>query len=151
MTVASLLEIEEAIATTLKNVYEALPDVDEVQVFDTVPDVNTTPAMVVMPAPRDPVDFNGAFGRGTDTYTFDLIIMVAKGQYSVSQKQLAQYITGYGATSVREIIYNNSDLGLTDGTDANCDGVRLYGGEFENAKIPHVGAVVKITVRTFGP
>lgn len=148
---ASLIEIEEGIGNTLKAVYDAVPDEDEVNVYDTVPDVSQTPAIVVMPAPRDTADFNRTMGRGTDEWVFDVIVMVARGEYSVSQKALAKFIDGRGPFSVREILYFNPTLGIGDEVDANCDGVRLYGGEFENAKIPHVGAVLKVTVRNSGP
>lgn len=143
---ASLAEIRSALRTTLS---EAIP---RLNVYAEVPDVSQLPAVVVLPAAASvsglACDFNGAFGRGLDTWHLDLYILVARTEAVLAQKALDQYVTGTGAKSIRRIVYESPDLGLLDGTDAHAEGIHMYGGEFQTAKIPHVGAVVRLTVRT---
>lgn len=143
---ASLAEIRTALRTTLR---AAIPGLN---VYAEVPDVNQVPAVVVMPAAASvsglACDFNGAFGRGLDTWHIDLYVLVARVEVVLAQKALDDYVTGTGPKSIRRIIYDSPDLGLSDGTDAHAEGILMYGGEFQTAKIPHVGAVVRLTVRT---
>lgn len=117
--------------------------------FNDVTDVIQVPAMVVMPA-RDTADFTGAMGRGLDTWRFDLYLLVARTESSVAQGALDQYVSGKGPRSVRQVIYENSDLGLGDDVDAFVEGIREYGGKFQTARIDHVGAIVRLVVRTSG-
>lgn len=144
---ASLTEIRAAIRTVLK------ANLADLNVYSEVSDVEQLPAVVVMPA-FDPstsgmvCDFNGAMGRGLDTWHIDLYVLVGRGDAVLAQKQLDQYVTGTGPKSIRRIVYQNSSLGLSDGTDAHAEGVRQYGGKFNAAQIQHVGAVVRLTVRT---
>ncbi len=143
---AGLNEIETAIGTTIVG---NMPD-DSVYTYDDVPAVQQTPAAVVMPAPRDAADFAGSFGRGMTTWVFDIIVMVRSGAYDVAQTALADLIDPSNPDSIPRALMTDPTLGFSDGTDCQVDGVRLYGGKFENANIPHLGAVIKVTVRTPG-
>lgn len=144
---ATLDEIEAAISKTILG---NTPD-DAVFAYEDVPDVSQSPAIVPMPAPRDSADFTGAFGRGMTTWNIDVIIMVEKGSYSEgAQKKLSQLIDPANPDSIPRALNTDPTLGLTDGTDCQVEGIRLYGGKFENAQIDHVGAVMKVTVRTPG-
>lgn len=116
--------------------------------FNTVADVAQAPAMVVMPA-RDTASFEGSFGRGMDVWNFDLYILVARGEASSAQNMLDQYISGNGPRSLRRVFYENPDLGIGV-DDAHCSGVREYGGSFQTARIDHIGAIVRLVVRTSG-
>jgi hypothetical protein len=116
--------------------------------FNDVADVIQVPAMVVMPA-RDTADFNMSFGRGA-VWNFDLYILVARTEASVAQGALDQYISETGPRSLRRVFYENPDLGLAGVDDAHCSGVREYGGKFQTARVDHVGAIVRLTVRTSG-
>lgn len=143
---ASLAEIRTALRATLK---AAIPVLN---VYAQVPDVSQLPAVVVLPAPPSSsgfvCEFNGAFGRGLDTWHLDLYVLVGRAEAALAQQALDQYVTGTGSKSIRRIFYENPDLGLGDGTDAHVEGIREYGGEFSTAQIPNVGAVVRLTVRT---
>lgn len=142
---SSLTELRAALKATLKN---AIP---EFNIYSEVPDVNQLPAAVVMPAPASvsgfSCNFNGAFGRGMDEWTLDLYVLVGRTDGALAQQKLDQYITGKGPKSIREILFQNADIGLSD-TDVHVEGVRDYGGSFASAGISHVGAVLRITVRT---
>lgn len=143
---ASLAEIRTALKETLRT---AIPGLN---VYAEVPDVTQLPAVVVLPAATTATglacDFNGAFGRGLDTWHLDVYVLVARSESVLAQQALDQYVTGTGPKSVRRIVYESPTLGLADGTDAHVEGIRLYGGEFMTANIQHVGAVVRLTVRT---
>lgn len=142
---ASLTEIRAALKATLK---AAITDLN---VYSEVSDVTQVPAVVVLPSAPSAsglaCNFNGAFGRGMDEWTLDLYILVGRAEGALAQQKLDQYVTGKGAKSIRQILFENSDLGLTD-TDVHVEGVTNYGGMFQSAGIQHVGAVLRITVRT---
>lgn len=138
----TLTEIRAAIDNTVQSRIPGLRG------FNEVTDVTQLPAMVVMPA-RDTADFNGAMGRGMDTWRFDLYLLVQRGEASVAQAALDQYVSGSGPRSLRQCFYENADLGIGV-DDSHCEGVREYGGKFQTARIDHVGAIVRLTVRTSG-
>ncbi|MFJ4828396.1 hypothetical protein ACIP79_00420 [Streptomyces sp. NPDC088747] len=139
-----------AIRAALKETFKA--NISNLNVYSEVSDVTQVPAIVVMPS-RPAVgglvcDFNGAFGRGLDTWHLELFILVARTEATLAQKALDQFVTGGGPKSIRRIIYENPTLGLSDGTDAHAEGVSAYDGSFDTAGVSHVGAVVRLTVRT---
>lgn len=137
---ASLKEIRTALQTTINTIVG-------LHGYDNVSDVAQVPAAVIAP---DVGDFTGAFQRGMDTWMFDVFVLVGRRDFEVSQEELDGFLTGAGDKSIRQAVYTNPTLGLTDGTDAFVSGVRGYGGEFQTAKISHVGAIIKVTVRTPG-
>lgn len=63
---ATLSAIRDGISDTLT------ANISDLEVYDTVPDVAITPAVVVIP---ESADFNIAMGRGTDRYEFDLFVL----------------------------------------------------------------------------
>lgn len=140
---STLSEIRKAIDNTVQNSIPGLRG------FNDVSDVVQVPAMVVMPA-RDTADFNGAFGRGLDVWRFELYILVARSESSAAQQALDQYLSGNGPRSLRRVFYDNPTLGLADVDDAHCEGIREYGGKWQTARVDHVGAIVRLTVRTSG-
>lgn len=143
---ASLSEIRAAFKATIK------ANIPELNVYALVSDVQQVPAVAIMPAiPRRTglsCDFNGAFGRGMDEWTLDLYVMVSRVDASLAQQKLDQYITGKGPKSIREVLFLNPGLGLSDGTDAQADGIREYDAMMAAAGIQYVGAVLRTTVRT---
>jgi hypothetical protein len=145
---ASLAEIRTALKTTIK------ASVPELNVYGMVVDVQQVPAVVITPAPTNmngfSCDFNGAFGRGMDEWTIDLIVMVNRVESALAQLKLDQYVTGKGPKSLRQIIFLNPTLGLADDTDAQAEGIREYDAlmPMNTAGIQYVGAVLRITVRT---
>lgn len=137
---ASLSAIRDGIKTTIGGIAD-------LEVYDTVPDVTVVPAVVVWPAEAD---FQIVMGRGTDRYEFDLYVLTQRAVADEGQNDLDSYITGAGASSIRQVIWNSRTLGLVDGTDAHVSGMSRYGGSFENAQVPHVGAVLRLGVLTPG-
>jgi len=138
--VASIKEIRTAIQTV---VGDAL---NELTVYRTVPDVENLPALVVMPAETN---FVAAMGRGVDTHTFSLYLLVSNREAELAQDELDDYVTGSGAKSIRQVVWLNRTLGLAN-TDAHISGMSGYGGSFETALIEHVGAVLNLIVHSPG-
>lgn len=137
---SSLQTIRGAVKETLETAIESL------RVYDTVPEAVELPAAVVQPTAAD---FDVAMGRGTDTWTFDLLILVSWGDSELAQNSLDDYVTGAGVNSVREAIFQARSLGLTD-SDAHVREMTSYGVRFQAASIDHVGAVLTLVVHTRG-
>jgi hypothetical protein len=137
---ASLQSIREAIRATI------IANLSGVEVYDTVPDVTVVPAVVVWP---DIADFNVAMGRGYDRWEFDLYVLASRGVADEGQNALDGYISGAGSTSIRQVIWQNRTLGLA-GTDAYVARMSRYGGSFDTAQVPHIGAVLQLVVTTPG-
>lgn len=138
---ASLAAIRDALKATLE------ANISGIHGYDTVPEVMNLPAVVVQPVSTDFVVTNA---RGTDRINFDLFVLVSTADMRRAQEALDAYVTGAGTSSVREVIYNNGTLGLSDGTDAHVEGMRAYGGNYESANIRHIGAVLRVVVYTPG-
>lgn len=137
---ATLSAIRDGISDTLT------ANISDLEVYDTVPDVAITPAVVVLPFSAD---FNIAMGRGTDRWEFDLFVLAGRAVSDEEQDSLDEHITGAGARSIRQVIFNNKDLGLT-GTDAHVSDMSRYGGQFDAAQVQHIGAVLRLVVLTPG-
>lgn len=144
---ATLTEIREALKTTIK------ASISELNVYGQVVDVQQAPAVVILPA-QTPTgfscNFNGAFGRGMDEWTLDLIIMVSRTDAKLAQQKLDQYITGKGPKSLRQLLFMNPSIGLDDGTDVQAEGIREYDAlmPMNAAGIQYVGAALRVTART---
>ena len=137
---AGLGAIRDAVQATIE------ANISGLRVYDTVPDVAYTPALVIEP---DEADFAVAMGRGVDSWKLNLFLLCSKAVARVGQDQLDAYVTGAGASSIRQVIFTNSTLGLAD-TAAVVTGMSGYGGSFDSAGIDHVGAVLALTVHTKG-
>lgn len=140
--VASLTRIREALRDTIKG-----QTVAEIEVYDLVEDMGEVPCVIIEP---DTADFEGAMNRGMDVWDFTLYVLTSRNVDSANgQELLDKLVSGAGEDSIRQILFENSTLGLTS-TDAHCYALKGYGGKFDWARVPHVGAVLKVTVRTDG-
>lgn len=119
---------------------------DDVMIYDTVPAIASLPAVVVEPAKSN---FEFSNGRGTDEWHFNVYILCSRRDDQLGQEDLDQFISGAGPKSIRQIIFQNSSIGLTDST-AICRGMRGYGGTFKESNIPMVGAILSVCVYTDG-
>jgi hypothetical protein len=135
---ASLAEMRMAIGKTVRDV---LP---ELNVYANVPDVANVPALVIVPTNAS---FAKAFNAGFDEWDFDLFLLVGIPEITQSQENLDKYITGGGPKSIREIFGNNPSM---DGavSDSIIITMDQYGGSYETAKMPHVGARLTLKVLT---
>lgn len=137
---AGLAEIRAAVKTTLEAAISGL------KVYPAIEAVSTTPAVVVIPIETD---FVVAMGRGTDTYAFELLVLVPSGDLVVAQSKLDPFITGAGSSSIRQAVFSAPTLGLTN-TNAHVTAMTGYGSQYESAGLAHVGATLHLTVHTPG-
>ena len=87
--------------------------------------------------------------RGTDLYTFDILVACQRTDSRSGQDKLATFITGQGGTSIRQAIFNNSTLGLAD-TSSRCVSVTNISADVSVNGIDAIGANVEIQVYTKG-
>tara|TARA_B100001094_G_C18193922_1_gene809245 strand:- start:3549 stop:3974 length:426 start_codon:yes stop_codon:yes gene_type:complete len=138
---AALHQVRDGIKTTLEN------NISGLRVYDVVPDYALNfPVAIVLPVN---INFNIAMQRGTDQYTFDILVAVERGNSRTAQDKLDQYITGQGSSSLRQAIFNNRTLGL-DNTDATITGVSNYAADVNLNGIDAIGANVSLEVYTKG-
>lgn len=137
---ASLSEIRDAVKTTLESAIEGLT------AYDTVPEVSNLPAAVVVPLTAD---FDVAMGRGTDTWEFDIPVLVSFTDADIAQDSLDDFVTGAGGKSIRQAVFQNKTLGLSD-VDAHISEMSDYGSSFEMASVQNIGAKLHLIVYTKG-
>lgn len=137
---ATLSAVRQALADTIS---AAVPDLHP---YPTVPEVANLPAFVIVPRATN---FDAAFGRGLDDHELDVIVMVSPRDAGLAQTDLDEYVAGSGAKSIRQAIFNASDLGL-DETDARVVSMANYGGRWEVAEVNHIGASLLVRVSSPG-
>lgn len=116
------------------------------EVYDGMPSNPVLPCVCLTPTEAD---FNVSMGRGTDTWAFDVFVLVPSADGLVGQELLDPYVTGAGALSIRQAVFAERSLGLT-ATDAHISAMTSYGGSFDAVGKPHVGAALRLIVHTSG-
>ena len=137
---ATLSEIRDGLKTTIGTI-------DGLRCYDTIPDnAINFPVAIVLPGD---IEFDQAMERGTDLYKFTVLVAVQRADARTAQDKLDAFITGSGSSSVRQVIFNNRDLGLTN-TDARVIGMSNYAADVNLNGIDGVGANLEIEVYTIG-
>jgi hypothetical protein len=111
-----------------------------------VPEVSNLPAAVVVPLTAN---FDVAMGRGTDTWEFDIAVLVSWTDSDIAQDSLDDFVTGSGDKSIRQVVFQNRSLGLT-AVDAHVSSMSDYGSSFSMASVQHIGAKLRLVVHTKG-
>ena len=137
---ATLAQIRDGLKTTVSNI-------SGLRCYDTVPD-NAINFPVAIFIPTE-IEFDLAMQRGTDLYTFDMLVAVQRADSRTAQDKLDAFITGSGSSSIRQIIFNNRTLGLTD-TDARVVSVSNISADVTVNGIDAIGANIEIQVITKG-
>ena len=137
---ATLSEIRDGLKTTVGNI-------SGMCCYDTVPDnAINFPVAIFIPSA---IEFDLAMQRGTDLYTFDMLVAVQRADSRTAQDKLDAFVTGSGSSSIRQIIYNNKTLGLSD-TDARVVNMSNYAADVNLNGVDGVGANLEIQVYTKG-
>tara|TARA_R100000951_G_C2579348_1_gene161435 strand:- start:285 stop:704 length:420 start_codon:yes stop_codon:yes gene_type:complete len=137
---ATLSEIRDGLKTTVGNI-------SGIRCYDTVPDnAINFPLAIFIPSA---IEFDLAMQRGTDLYTFDMLVAVQRADSRTAQDKLDAFVTGSGSSSIRQIIYNNKTLGLSD-TDARVVNMSNYAADVNLNGVDGVGANLEIQVYTKG-
>ena len=80
---------------------------------------------------------------------FELTVAVQRSDSRTAQDKLDAFVTGSGSSSIRQIIFNNRTLGLSD-TDARITEMNNYAADVSLNGIDAVGANLTIEVFTKG-
>lgn len=97
---ATLSQIREGIATNLSTI-------DGLRTSAFVPDEPKPPIAVIFP---DNISFDTAFGRGLDTYSFSVQVIVSKVSDRNAQSNLDGYCNADGGQSVKAAIESDRTL-----------------------------------------
>lgn len=136
---ASLSAIRTALKTTITAAVAGLNG------YENIPESINPPAFMVVPRSTD---FQKAFGRGLDSYAFDVIVLISRRDDDLAQIDLDPFITGGGSKSIRQAIFNARDLGI--GVDASVTGMADYGAAYTVGNTDYVGARLTVEVLTSG-
>jgi hypothetical protein len=144
---ASLEQVREALAGYLEGLW---PDVG---IYADVPSVVETPGIVLMPVR---IDYGTAMGQGVDDdLLLDLYILCSGTATELSQDSLDSYVSGAGSRSLREAVFKSyapaGGLPVTFGlprVTARVLSMESYGVRFQAAGLPHLGAVLRLTITT---
>ena len=136
---ASLSSVRDGLKTTIENV-------SALRVHDTIPDIINPPGVVISP---DRIEFATSMQRGFDEYNFDLLVLVSRASSRSGQDELDSYITGSGSNSIRQVIFNNATLGLSE-TDAFVESMTGYNASYEANGRALIGANLSVKVITKG-
>lgn len=134
----TLGELRAAIKTTLET---AIPDLT---VYDIVPDTVNLPAAFVLPVSAA---YDFALRQPDDTWLFDVTVLVSSGDNEIAQNTLDDFISSAGDRSLRQVITRFQNLGIPGGSvRAHIANMSGYGGQFEAAGVPHIGATLRLEV-----
>lgn len=85
-----------------------LATISGLRVSTTIPDNPMPPMAVVLPPS---ISFDTSFGRGADTYTFVIAVIVARSDERSAQVRMDAYCDPTGASSVKTAIESDKSLG----------------------------------------
>jgi hypothetical protein len=137
---ASFSTVRTAVKTTIGN------NISSIRVYDTIDDMINVPAAVLIPTS---INFTEAMARGTDRYEFDILVVVSRTDSRSGQNQLDAFINGSGSSSIRQVIFQNSDLGQSE-TSAVVTTMSDYGATYAVNGVECIGARLGLTVYTKG-
>lgn len=95
-------------------------------------------------------DFTVAMARGTDTWVFEVIIVVPTADVELAQVHLDPYVSGAGSLSVRQAVWNSRAAFQAAGFDAHVAAMTSYAAQFERVGEAHLGATLRLIVHTPG-
>lgn len=82
--------------------------IDGLRTAAIIPEDPKPPVAVVT---FDRVEFDTAFGRGLDEYTFRVVLVVGRVDTRGSQNQLDNFLSGSGSNSIKAAIETDKTLG----------------------------------------
>lgn len=139
---SSLTQIRTALTSTI------MSGVPSINGYSTMPETINTPAFVVIPDPNPSIEYQ-AMGRGVDKFHLFILVMVSPRDNGLAQADLDPFLSSFGASSIRQAVFNARTLGLAD-ADANVTGVSNYGEAFPLNGIDYVGARLSVEVTASG-
>ena len=149
---SSLEQIRKGLADVARNHVAAADEEFDLYAYPYVKGSVNLPCVLVMPGGggRDNKagDFTMTMARGTEKWSFQLLVLCARTDEDSGQETLDKLIDKEGDLSIRQAIWNTPDLGLGD-VDAMVTGVSEYHGQYDMVRVPHVGAALLVQVHAF--
>lgn len=113
--------------------------------YAVAPGQPIVPCAMVLPRA---IDYDTSMGRGSDSLSFDVLVLLGIPTTALSQEHLDPYLDGSGATSVKAAIEADETLGgVADRTHVT--GVSQY-GDIEYAGTLYLGARFAVEVDVDG-
>lgn len=134
---SSLAEVKEALKNTLAGL--------GLQVYPQIEAVVNGPACVITLDPKQSANFAESFSLNSVCWYFNLLLLVGEQDMESATNQLDAFVTQRGPSSVREYLFSNRSLGLSDAT-AFARSVSNYGGTMTVAGNKYMGATVRVEV-----
>lgn len=148
---SSLAEIREGIANTIRDYVSDAEDID-LYCYPYAKGSINLPCVLVLPGGggRDNKagDFVMAMNRGTEKWSFQLIVLCSRTDEDSGQQVLDRLIDKEGPVSIRQALWQTPAVGLDD-VDVLVTGVSEYHGQYDMVRIPHVGAALQLQVHAF--
>lgn len=132
----TLVQVRDELTNTIVNAVPSLIG------YSTVPDVAQVPAIVVHP---DSCNYQIGMGNCQE-WDFSIYVLVSRTETQVKQDELDSYLSTSGSNSVPAALRAaGATLGLS-GVDATLMRMSGYGGSWDSARVPHVGARLHVRV-----
>lgn len=100
-----------------------LATISGLRTTDTVPDNPNPPIAIVLP---QSIQYDNAFQRGMNTYTFSVLVIVNRSSERTAQNALDAYVSGTGTRSIKLAIESDKTLG-GKAFDVRVSDLRNYG------------------------
>lgn len=120
-------------------IQSARPDLN---VYATVPGTAMAPAVVIVPHDKPTARLDVSMGLGPIRYYLSVYVLVPFTEMDDGQDTLDELIDPKNEDSVLAALWG-VDLG---GADISFGDILEYGGEFQSANVPHIGAKIAIEV-----
>ena len=119
-----------------------LDTIADLRVYAYVPDDPRPPVAYVIPSG---VDFDTAMGRGADTYSFTVKVIVGRWSERTAQSTLDGYCDPSSSTSIKKAIESDRRLG-GEAFDLRVESLRNYGPIILDDGITYLSAEFAVTV-----
>lgn len=106
------------------------------------PESKITPPAAIVTYPTDGT-FDATYGRGVDTMTGVVVVMVGRPNERTARDRLAGYINGSGPESVKQLLDGEED------DYASCDGVRVADwetGEYTMSGVDYLAVIFRLDI-----
>jgi len=103
------------------------------------------PAVIIAPNDKPSARLDVSMGLGPIRYFLNLYVLVQFTEMDSGQDKLDELIDPSNPESVLSIVWNSD---LVGDADISFSEIREYGGEFQAANVPHIGAKIPIEVYT---
>ena len=124
-------QLREGFATALRQIHGLTVSTTQTS------NVQPPHAIVALPSGQ----YDSTFGRGSDQLSLQVIVYIARADDPVGLELLDDYVAGHGSRSVKAVLEEETDTGLTDamvrvrsyevGTASSPDGSEFLAATFE--------------------